>query len=485
MKIEFVENFPKRGKGDLLIVPYWEQTGLASNLHSLAIDRLLKSNDFKGKIGETALLYPEDGPEARILLLGLGHKKEITHESLRRSYAAAVKVAREKRVHKVHLLFPEISKLPLAEAIQGVFEGIFLTSYAFCHLKGDTLKDNPPIFLDHLSISGLSSSAMKQIERLQKISSAVCFARDLVNGNADDIHPGRLAKEALAFGKGIKTVVLEKKELEKEGLGLLLAVGRAAKEGPKLISCSYRGNSKSKETIVLVGKGITYDTGGLCLKSPDNMMTMKCDMAGAATVLSVVKLARDLDLKINVTALAPVAENAIGSGSYKLGDVYRACNGKTVEILNTDAEGRLVLADAIAYAVKKCNPSCIIDIGTLTGGIVLALGEEISGLFSKDEAIVQDLQEASVATGENIWRLPLYDYRESLRSEIADIANLGGRDAGSMKCALFIGAFADDVPWAHIDMAGPAYISKPKHYNPTKATGWGVRLLLKFLEKRQ
>jgi len=287
--------------------------------------------------------------------------------------------------------------------------------------------------------------------------------------------------------KGLKISVFDRKRLEKEGMGLLIAVGQGARYEPCMIVAEYKGAPNVKEHFLLIGKGITYDTGGLCLKPADGMLSMKCDMAGAATVLTAVKMAAAFGLKVNVTALAPIAENAIGSRSYKLGDVVVAANGKTVEILNTDAEGRLVLADAIAYGVKHLRPTSIVDIGTLTGGIMIALGDEISGVFSDSDKIVKDLEQASRATGENIWRMPLHDYKESLHSDIADLGNVGGKEAGAMKCALFLQEFTGGVPWAHIDMAGPAYVSKPKHYNPTKGTGWGLRLLLDYLalqEKR-
>lgn len=478
MRVTISQDFEARKRADLLIVPYWESLKPASKIEVRApgLVSLLDLGDFRGKNGETALLYPEGKLESRFLLLGLGKKGESDPEKMRRAFSAAIKLAQSKKAKNLHLLFPE------GESVRGVFDGIFLTNYAFTELKGDSFKD-APILIETLTVFGLDKKCQKEIDRLSEIASAVYFVRDLVNGNADDVTPERFVKEAKAMaGKGLKISILDRKILEKEGLGLLLAVGQGARYEPCMIAAEYNGAPKSKEKLLLVGKGITFDTGGLCLKPADNMLTMKSDMAGAATVLAAVKLAASLGLKINVTALAPIAENAIGSRSYKLGDVYRAVNGKTVEILNTDAEGRLILADAIAYGVKHLRPTSIVDIGTLTGGIVIALGEEISGLYTNSETLARDLEKASGSTGEAIWRMPLHDYKESLRSEIADIANIGGRDAGSMKCALFIQEFTGGVPWAHIDMAGPGYITKPKHYNPTKGTGWGLRLLLDLLE---
>jgi leucyl aminopeptidase len=297
-----------------------------------------------------------------------------------------------------------------------------------------------------------------------------------------------LADTARSFEKTsskIKTTIFDKKKLEQEGFGLILAVSRASSLDPYLIQVSYKGAPGSKEHIVLVGKGVTYDTGGLSLKPTDNMLTMKCDMSGAATVLGAVQTAAALGLKVNVTALVPTAENAIGSKSYKLGDVYKSYSGKTVEINNTDAEGRLILADALSYAAKNLKPTCMIDIASLTGAAVIALGEELSALFANDESLSKDLLAASEKTGELIWRLPLHPgYKESLKSEIADLINTSGRDAGAMKAALFLQEFTSTVPWAHIDFAGPCYLTKPKYYNPAKGTGYGLRLFIDFLKKR-
>ena len=213
---------------------------------------------------------------------------------------------------------------------------------------------------------------------------------------------------------------------------------------------------------------------------------MKCDMSGAAIVLGTVATAAELGLKVNVTAVTPVTENCIDGKSYKLGDVYRAYNGKTVEVNNTDAEGRLVLGDALSYAAKNLDPSCMIDIATLTGSAVVALGEEISALYTPEEGLAKELLDASKKTSELLWRLPLYpDYKESMKSEIADMVNSMGRDAGSIKAAFFLQEFVDDIPWAHIDAAGPCFLSKPKHYHTTQATGYGIRLFIEFLESKQ
>lgn len=473
------EVFEKRKPADLLIAPVWEGGKLAAEGVVPEIASLLKLGDFQGNHGETALLYPEGGQEARLLLLGLGKREEITSERVRRAIAAAVKVAKAKKSKKLNFLFPRDC------SAFAVVEGFLLSNYAFTGLK-QNLTESETSFVETLKIFGLTAKFEQEIERSQTICKAVDFARDLVNRNADDVTPQRFAMEAAEKlkHKKIQFSLIDCKQLEKEKMGLLLAVGKGATSEPCMIQASYSGNPHSKECILLVGKGVTYDTGGLCLKTPDNMVSMKADMAGAAAVVGAVKAAAELGLKVNVTALAPLAENAIGSASYKQGDVYRSTSGKSVEILNTDAEGRLILADAIAYGVKHLQPTLIIDAATLTGAMVIALGEEISGFFSNDSKAAKELETAAEISGETIWEMPLYDYKESLRSDIADLTNMGGREAGAMKAALFLQEFTNGLPWIHIDMAGPAYLAKPKHYNSAKGTGWGVRLLAEFLELR-
>lgn len=467
-----------------MILPFWEGAEAAADFGHLKLEAVLR--DFKGKNGEAILLYSEKGE--RVLLLGLGKGSQVTPETLRRAYASAIRMGQSKKPKSLNVLFPKIKSLSKEETLTGVAEGIFLTNYAFTQLKHDSLKENPIVLLEQVNWIGLDAKEKGSLEKLKTIAQGVYFIRDLVNMNSDDKTPKRLTEIALSLQKEnpkLKTRILDRKGLEEEKMGLILAVNRASAHDPYLILMSYHGDSKSKEHIVLVGKGITYDTGGLRLKTPENMMTMKSDMAGAATVLSAVHTAAALGLKVNVTAVTPVTENCIGPKSYKLGDVYRAYSGKTIEVNDTDAEGRLVLADAIAYAIDHLKPTCLVDLATLTGSIIFGLGEEISGFFTNDEKIGKDFSAASEKTGELIWRMPLHaDYKEALKSDIADSLNSGGREGGSIKAALFLQEFVGSVPWAHLDMAGPPFVAKPKHYNTTKATGYGLRLLIHFLEGR-
>jgi leucyl aminopeptidase len=293
-----------------------------------------------------------------------------------------------------------------------------------------------------------------------------------------------LARQFEKEHASIKVSILDKKALEKEKMGLILAVGRAANTDPAVVILEYKGDPHSKEKTAVVGKGITYDTGGLNIKvAGSGMETMKCDMAGAAAVMGIIQAAAKLKLKVNLVGALALAENAIGPASYKPGDVFRGRTGKTVEITNTDAEGRLVLADTISYVEDHYQPNRLIDFATLTGGVVIALGEEASGLFSNDDTLAHALERAGERTHERVWRLPLYpEYKEYLKSPIADIKNSGPRKASSPSGATFIHQFVKSISWAHLDIAGTAYLSELKPCHPTAATGVGVRLFIDFLE---
>lgn len=471
---------------DLLAVPVWEGPSLAceSRRFGSLVSSALKQGDFKGKNGETLLLYPAEGNVKRVLFIGLGKKEEASIEHIRRAAASIVKVA--KTAQSLHLYFfaaPGLSK----EAVEtGLWEGLLLAHYAFDRFKSDAKKENSPR-IETVGFIGLDRASTALLDRLQVIAEGVHFARDLVNGNADDVTPRYLADTALNMMKtipSITTTVHDRAWLEKQKMGLILAVNRASSLDPYLIEVSYRGNPSSSEHIVLVGKGVTYDTGGLALKTLDGMLAMKCDMAGAAAVLGAIRNAALLQLKVNVTAVVPTVENCIGPLSYKLGDVYSSYLGKTVEINNTDAEGRLILADAVAYASRHLKPTAMVDLATLTGNVVLALGEQIAGFCSNDDPLSKRLESASRETAELLWRLPLHaEYKKAFKSDIADLTNSGGREAGCIKGALFIEEFIGKLPWAHLDIAGAAYLSKPEWYHPTKATGFGVRLLTELLSR--
>jgi leucyl aminopeptidase len=446
----------------------------------------LSEGDFCGKEGETLLLYRSKGKEKRVLLLGLGAKKSCAPEILRRSYASAVKALCAKKMHSANVLLPKTELMGKGALCQGIFEGVMLTGYTFEQLKGKSSKEESGSTLEKVCFCGVDKEGVVLLKKAQIIVQSVNFVRDLVNGNSDDIHVDTLKKIAADFHKkysSVTTTILDKKALEKEKMGLILAVGRAAARDPALIILEYKGMPSSKEKIAIVGKGITYDTGGLDIKT-SGMETMKADMAGAAVAIGIIRAAAELKLKINLVSVLAVAENAIGPASYKPGDVYCSRIGKTVEISNTDAEGRLVLADAVSYTEEKYAPKLLLDFATLTGGIIIALGEEATGLFSNNDALAEALEKSGERTHERLWRLPLYpEYKDYLKSSIADIKNCGPRKASSGTGATFIQQFIKSVPWAHLDIAGTAYLSELKApYHTTPATGVGIRMLVDFFE---
>lgn len=478
----------KRAAADAVVLPFWEKKGVQAATSITPFTPLLKpafeAKDFKGKEGELLWLYPQEGKEKRCVLLGLGKEEKLDVDSLRRAYAALVKSCRQKKIESLNLLLPnivELRRIGVDECLKGVCEGILLANYLW-RLK----EDDEERLLQKVVLIGVHEEKRSVIQEAQEIAEGVYLVRDLVNGNADVVTPDYLAQSAHAISKKfpvIKTTVWDKARLEKEKLGLILAVGRGSVNEPRLIMMKYEGHPRSKDHTVLIGKGVTFDTGGLNLKPTGGIETMRDDMAGGAAVMGAVAVAAALKLKVNVTAVVPSVENAIDAKSFKPGDVYKSYLGKTVEVNNTDAEGRLILADAIAFSIKNLRPTRLIDLATLTGSVVVALGNGFAGLFANDDALVKSLQEASEKSHELLWRLPLYSpYKELLSSDIADIKNSGGRAGGPILAALFLEAFTTTIPWAHLDIAGPAFASKEEHYRPKNGVGFGVRLLVEFLK---
>lgn len=485
MKITHITDLKKRKHADVVICPVWKtktQPQIALELKEFDVFIKISLNDFSGKKEETLLLYREKGIEKRILLLGLGEKANCQTETLRQAYASAIKQLRAKNIKSCNVLLPSFDKKEGFSIIRASLEGLILANYAFNCFKSNPLH----LPLENACICGVDPSYAYLVRKVEQIMQGVYLTRDLVNSNADGSHVEdliKIAKNLSKDSKHLKVVVLREKQLEKERMNLLLAVGKASVHPPALVVLEYMGNPSSKEKIALVGKGITFDTGGLNLKTTGHIETMKCDMAGSACVLGIIQSLCSLKIKKNIIGVLALAENAIGPGSYKPGDVYTSRLGKTIEIGNTDAEGRLVLADALSYVEDTYAPSIMIDFATLTGAIVIALGEEAAGLFSNNDSLVRDLQKAALRTDERLWRLPLYpEYTEMLKSEIADLKNIGGRPASSCTAAAFLQQFIKKAAWAHLDIAGVAYLSKSKSYHPTLATGAGVRVTIDFLE---
>lgn len=480
-----------RKHADLLVIPFWKSTKQAIPALDTApfeniLHEPLASHDFLGKEGETMLLYASGQPEKRLVLLGLGDQSEINVEKLRRAYANITRICHKKKLREINLCLPTCPSMAQSDIVRGMCEGLLLSNYVFSALKHDSIKLDKPVVLEKATlIEGLKTD-LAIAKKCALISESVNFTRDLVNGNADDVTPQHLvlvAKGLEKTCKNVKTTIFDKKRIEKEKMGLLLAVNKGSNLDPAFILVHYKGNPKSSDLTTIVGKGITYDTGGLFIKPRGSMETMKDDMAGGAAALGIIHAASALDLKINITAVIPTTENSIGPASYKPGDVYTGYAGKTIEIADTDAEGRLVLADALAYTVRNLKPTRMIDMGTLTGAIMVALGEEASGLMSNNDVLADLLARAGSETGERVWRMPLYEeFKDQLKSDVADMKNVGGRLGGAITAAIFLQEFVGKTPWAHLDIAGTAFHSESKRYHPKYATGVGVRLVLAFLE---
>ncbi len=480
-----INEFKNREKADCLVIPFFENAEIATTSEIFASFMLpLKTNDFKGKVKEQLLFYPSSDMEQRVLLIGLGKKEAVSLYDLRACFANAVRMLIQKDfdIDKVSVLYPDL--LPKNdETLTAVIEGLFCSNYVFNKFKVKNKKK----CISSFQILGINEDKRNILDEIINISEAINLTRDLVNDNACDIVPKQLYNVAESFKKissKVKVSLIDEKKMEKDGFGLILAVNKGSSVDPCLIQLDYKGNPNSNELIVLVGKGVTYDTGGLSLKPSTAMDTMKSDMTGASVVLGVIYALCKLNLPINVTGLIPSVENAIGPNSYKPGDVYKGYSGKTVEVVNTDAEGRLILADALAYASDKLKPNIMIDVATLTGAILIALGDEIAGLFSDDDELASKLLKASENTSELLWRLPLHaNYKKDLKSEIADLKNCGGRNAGSMTAGLFLKEFVSEkVKWAHMDIAGTGFLKNDNNIYTKNSSGYGIRLFINFLK---
>lgn len=481
----------KRKPAELIVLPFCEgKQGAVETADIRKYQKHIKNSqilkDFQGKEGELLFIYPEQASERRLVLLGMGKKELLDIEKLRRVYSLLAKACLQRKIEHVCVVIPHLNDND-EEIIEGIAEGLLLANYVFVKLK-HRQKTEQTVLLKRIEFVGITKGELDIARRCQIVSEGVYLARDLVNDNADTITPQyltRLAKDLSHKLPHVKTSVLDRRMLEKEKMGLLLAVSRGAANDPALIMMSYRGNPESKEHTVLIGKGITYDTGGLNLKPVASMETMKADMAGGAAVIGAIYAIASLGLKVNVTSIIPATENSIDAKSFKPGDVYKSYKGLMIEINNPDAEGRLVLADAITYAKKKLNPTCIIDIATLTGGIDIALGSEACGLFSNNDDLAEAIQRAGAKTFERAWRFPLYEeYRDYLKSDFGDMKNSGGRSASSIIASMFLQEFVEDTPWAHLDIASVAYLNEKKRYHPKYGTGFGVRLLISLLSEQ-
>jgi leucyl aminopeptidase len=442
------------------------------------LEAFLEETGFEANLGDT-LSVPTSGKlgAKAAVLVGVGELDKLTLDDLRRAGAAVARSAR-KAASVATTLAGVAPELGAADAAQAVAEGMVLGSYQFLEYKGD----GKPTKLAKVIVIGDGAEVGAALARGSAIADAVSWARDLINEPAQAKPPAEVASEArsLLRGRGVTVQVLDVAQLRQQKLGGVLGVGQGSTQTPRFLKLSYKPAGARGKTLAFVGKGVVFDSGGLSLKTGAGMETMKSDMSGAAAVIGAMSALRELDVKTPVTGYIPLVENMPSGTAIRPGDVLRIRNGKTVEVLNTDAEGRLILADALSLASED-KPAAVIDLATLTGACVVALGEKIAGLMGNDDAWSAQVQAAADRVGERVWPLPLpTDYRRGIDSSVADIKNVGPREGGALTAGLFLQEFVDGVPWVHLDIAGPAFLGSDDGYLPKGGTGFGVRTLIEL-----
>jgi len=447
-----------------------------------------RNDEFSAKVEEQILFQPAGHlPAERILLIGLGQAEEITNEKIRRAAGQAMQLVAEKKFGQMAFaLPPDTGGNNYAAQVQAATEGLLLASYRYDLFLSGTAKDSrklPKAVTLVVESQHDKNSCEAAVDKAQKLCRAVMLTRDLVNAPGNIKSPAFLAEQAQAAAgeSTLKCKVLGQKELIKEGCGALLGVAQGSVREPRLIILEHNGGGKGDAPVALVGKGVTFDSGGISLKSAAKMDEMKMDMGGGATVIGTMLAASLLELPVNLIGIVPAVENMPSGTAYRPGDILTSLSGQTIEVLNTDAEGRLILADALTYA-KRYEPRLVIDLATLTGACIIALGHQATAVLGNDQELVQSLLTAGEKSGERLWQLPLWDeYDQLIKSSVADVKNTGGRPAGTITAAAFLKKFAKDFHWAHLDIAGTAWRDQDQPYTPKGGTGVGVRLLIEFL----
>jgi leucyl aminopeptidase len=482
MKITFAESvLPKAGAIVLGVGPGKKLGAVAKDVDKAsggAISRALEVSSFEGKAKQQLeIVAPANVPFSRILLVGIGEKlSEREQADLGGRVLAQLNRSGETKA-TVMVDFGG-RDMPGVSAQLGF--GALLRSYRFTKYRSKEKEENgkPKMTALTVAVKG-AAAARRAFAPLEMVAEGVTFTRDLVSEPPNELYPATFAKEVRQLTKlGVKVEVLGEKQMEKLGMKALLGVGQGSARESQLVVMQWNGAAQSKQPIAFIGKGVTFDTGGISLKPAAGMGDMKWDMGGAGAVSGLMKALAGRKAKANVVGLLGLVENMPDGNAQRPGDIVTAMSGKTIEILNTDAEGRLVLADVLWYCQKRFKPSFMVDLATLTGAIITSLGHEYAGLFTNDDGLCKNLIAAGETTGEKLWRMPLADaYDKMIDSDIADVKNIGGRDAGSITAAQFLQRFTNEVPWAHLDIAGMAWSSKDADTVPKGGTGYGVRLL--------
>jgi len=495
MEIQVIQGNIIESQADTLVCALYEgepalgsATWAVDAAMSGAIRDLLTLGDMTGKNGQVAVVYPRGAmPASRVVLIGLGKRDDLTVEILRKAFAAGMKKARKLKANQVATVVygAGTAGVNVSEASQALVEGAMLGLYRFSAPKQNLVDSQTEI--QEIKILELDEQKIGAIQAGLSIARAAVagtiLARDLINWPANYTTPTRMAEVAQEIAEqfGLSITVGDREWAAERGMGAFLAVAKGAGEPPKFIVLEHNGERKDLDTVVLVGKGITFDTGGISIKPAERMEDMKSDMSGAAAVLGAMRAIAELKLPLRVIGITPCTENMPDANAYRPADIITASNGKTIEIISTDAEGRMVLADALVYA-SRYQPKAVIDLATLTGACVIALGQGVAaGVFCNDEQLQNKLVAAGKTSQERLWPMPLWeDYKQSIKSSIADMKNSGGRYGGVGTSAIFLKEFTD-YPWAHIDMAGMALQAKENGYVSEGGAGYGVRLLVELL----
>jgi leucyl aminopeptidase len=452
-----------------------------------AISRLIKQGEVKGKLNEITVVHSLGKlPAGRVVIVGLGKRKELTQDKVRGAVAETCRLLRQRGVDSMATVAQGagIAGISPEKAAQAIAEGALLGVYSFRrHITKEAehgeIKQLLIVSGDKAAISALEQGCHKG----RILAEATNLARDMVNEPANYMTPTNMAEVAkkLAGDYGLELDVLERKQMEEMGMGALLGVAQGSRQPPKFIVLRYKGDGSDEIDLALVGKGITFDSGGISIKPSAAMDEMKGDMAGGAAVMAAISAVAQLKPKINVMAIVPATENLPGGGALKPSDVLTTISGKTIEVANTDAEGRLALADALGYAGKSGVKS-IVDVATLTGACIVALGKVCSGAFGNNQKLMDKVIAAGDEAGERMWQMPMFDeYKEQIKSEVADIKNIGGRYAGAITAAKFLSEFVGDTPWVHLDIAGKELSDKERGYQLKGATGVPVRTLVNLV----
>ena len=483
-------------RDDAVVLPLLEGRKLTESGRELqavsekAIKAFLRKFDHSGEFGALHTLYDLEGTYTqRVELAGAGDEKKLTLQKLRALSSKTARKLETSGARDISLYFPELNVkgASLAHKVQAIAEGVWLGLYTFDRYQTKKKENRRALRSVTIMIPSRRDldAAEAAIEVAKAVSSGTNFARDLGNEPGNVCTPEFLGDQAAALKhKKLKVTVMNRKAIEKAGFTALLAVNQGSAKEPRFIVMEYSGGKKGDAPVALVGKGLTFDAGGISIKPAAAMDEMKFDMCGAAAVLGIFRAVTEMSLPINLLGVIPSTENLLGGAAYKPGDIVTSYKGINIEVLNTDAEGRVILCDALAYAAEK-KPAEIIDFATLTGACVIALGSQATGLLGTGEKIKAGLKKSGEHTHDRVWELPLFEeYQEQIDSKIADIKNTGGREAGTITAACFLSRFVDDIPWAHLDIAGTAWNMKGTDISPTGGTGAGVRLVVDYLMKR-